>query len=56
MDYFIGHWQEIVSLGIVAATAVLLIRSELQQRKKHTCSSCSLADPRLNNKFFVSQQ
>ncbi len=34
------NWQEIVSLAIVALTAVLLIRSQIAKRKRAKNSSC----------------
>lgn len=44
MDYIITHWQEITSLGIVAFTVILMIRSEIHARKnKKDCGNCTLA-------------
>jgi hypothetical protein len=33
-------WQQIVSLGIVALSAVLLVRSEIEKRKRAKLTGC----------------
>ena len=35
-----GDWQEIVSLGIVALSAALLVRNQFQKRKQAQLNSC----------------
>ena len=33
-------WQQIISLGIVALSAVLLVRTEIQKRKRARLTGC----------------
>jgi hypothetical protein len=33
-------WQQIISLGIVALSSVLLVRSEIQKRKRAKLTGC----------------
>jgi len=37
-------WQQVTSLGIVAVTALLLVRGQLRARKNggHNCADCAL--------------
>ena len=37
-------WQTVLSLSIVAITAALLIRHQLQERKKSGCNNCTLVE------------
>jgi hypothetical protein len=35
-----GDWQQIVSLGIVALSVTLLVRNQIQKRKRAQLGSC----------------
>ncbi|MDD8017957.1 MAG: hypothetical protein PHP42_06260 [Bacteroidota bacterium] len=44
MDYILTFWQEYISLGIVAAAFVLLVRYEINAKEnKKDCGNCTLA-------------
>ncbi|MFA6467313.1 MAG: hypothetical protein WCW35_00315 [Bacteroidota bacterium] len=54
MDTIITNWQEYCSLGIVAVTVVLMIRSEILQRKnKKDCSTCALVQIRSRQRYSL---
>lgn len=54
MDYFIANWQEIISLGIVMLTLILMIRSEMQSRRnKKDCSGCALVEIRAKQRYTL---
>ncbi|MFA6455834.1 MAG: hypothetical protein WCW40_03350 [Bacteroidota bacterium] len=54
MDTLISNWQEYSALGIVAVTVVLMVRSELRQRKnKKDCSNCALVEIRSRQRYSL---
>ena len=48
-------WQTILSLSIVAITAVLLVRRQMKERKKAGCSNCALVEMK-NNVQYVPKK
>lgn len=44
MDHIVTHWQEVISLIIVAITAALWIRSVVVSRKRKNCERCILGE------------
>ena len=54
MDSIITYWQEITSLSIVTAAAVLMIRSEVIRRKnKNDCGNCALIEIRARQRYTL---
>ncbi len=45
MDTLVTHWQEIISLAIVASAVGAMIRSALNRKDmKNNCSNCALME------------
>lgn len=42
-------WQELISLGVVALAAVMLIRSFIRRSRNHQCDQCVLMEPKRTN-------
>ncbi len=57
MDLIIKHWQEILSLGIVAVTAILMTLKFVAKRKvKEDCAHCALVQPQHSGKQHTKKQ